>query len=169
MKSMRIVLTILFLSVLPVFAQPVHIPDPSLNAIIRETIDLPDHIPLTLHTIQQLTHLDAANLQIQDISGLEYATNLVSLSLAWNDVSDIAPLAKLPLTELRLWDNKVSDLAPLANLTTLTVLDVGYCRISDISPLANLIQLEWLEICGNQISDIIPTSQSNPTYLPRRT
>ena len=43
MRSLRIVLTILFLSVLPVFAQPVHIPDPSLNAIIRETIDLPDH------------------------------------------------------------------------------------------------------------------------------
>ena len=166
MRSLRIVLTILFLSALPAFAQPVHIPDPSLNAIIRETIDLPDHIPLTLHTIQQLTHLDAANLQIQDISGLEYATNLVSLSLAWNDVSDIAPLAKLPLTELRLWDNKVSDLAPLANLTTLTVLDVGYCRISDISPLANLIQLEWLEICGNQISDISPLANlTQLTYL----
>ena len=166
MRTIRILLTIFLLAPLPAFAQIVHIPDPSLNAIIRETIDLPDHIPLTLHTIQQLTHLDAAYLQIQDISGLEYATNLVSLSLAGNDVSDIAPLAKLPITELRLWGNKVSDLAPLANLTTLTVLDVGDCRISDISPLANLIQLEWLEIRRNQISDISPLANlTQLTYL----
>ena len=115
----------------------------------------------------QLTELDAANLHIQDISGLEYATNLVSLSPRMETTSAIiAPLAKLPLTELRLWDNKVSDLAPLANLTTLTELDVGYCRISDISPLANLIQLEWLEICGNQISDISPLANlTQLTYL----
>ena len=97
---------------------------------------------------------------------MEYATNLVSLSLVWNDVSDIAPLAKLPLTELRLWSNKVSDLAPLADLTTLTVLDVGSCRISDISPLANLIQLQWLEIRRNQISDISPLANlTQLTYL----
>jgi len=42
------------------------------------------------------------------------------------------------LTSLDLGFNKISDLSPLAPLTNLTQLDLSYNQISDLSPLASL-------------------------------
>ena len=52
--------------------------------------------------------------------GLEYATNLRSLSVGGNQVSDLTPLENLAsLGHLYIGDNLISDISPLANLTNL--------------------------------------------------
>ncbi|MBD1211962.1 MAG: leucine-rich repeat domain-containing protein, partial [Dolichospermum circinale Clear-D4] len=62
------------------------------------------------------------------------------------------------LTSLELGGNKISDIKPLSNLTKLTFLDLGENQISDIKPLSNLTKLTFLDLGENQISDIKPLS-----------
>ena len=138
-------------------AQLVDIPDPNLKQAIREKLVLPDEIPITQQEILQLTGLDAKNRQINNLTGLEYATNLTWLDLSGNNISNLKSLAKLiQLERLWLYVNPISDISPIANLTQLRGLQLGDCNISDITPLARLTQLEGLWLYLNPISDISP-------------
>jgi len=63
-----------------------------------------------------LTSLDAGNADIQDLTGLQYATNLQVLGLSQNQISDIEALASLTnLQNLYLAANQISDITPLVN------------------------------------------------------
>ena len=67
-------------------AQLADIPDPNLKQAIREKLVLPDEIPITQQEMLQLTGLDAKNRQINNLTGLEYATNLTWLDLSGNNI-----------------------------------------------------------------------------------
>ncbi|HAC1785968.1 TPA_asm: LPXTG cell wall anchor domain-containing protein, partial [Listeria monocytogenes] len=82
-------------------------------------------------------------------------TDLYSLSLNYNQIEDISPLASLTsLHYFTAYVNQITDITPVANMTRLNSLKIGNNKITDLSPLANLSQLTWLEIGTNQISDI---------------
>ena len=101
-------------------AQLVDIPDPNLRQVIQETLGLPDEIPLTQPDILRLTGLDAKNRQINNLTGLEHATNLTWLDLSGNNINNLKPLAELiQLERLWLYVNPISDISPIANLTQL--------------------------------------------------
>ena len=135
----------------------VHISDPNLRAAIRETLRLPDDIPVTRAALRQLTRLDVANSQVTNLTGLEHATSLTFLALQNNDISDLRPFSPLVnLTFVRLHGNQINDLSPLANLTEITTLLLSANKITDISPLANLTQLTTLTLDDNNITDISP-------------
>ena len=143
-----------------VFAQLIEIPDPNLESTIRQALNLSDNTPITQQEMLRLVRLEAKEKQIENLTGLEHATNLTDLRLARNEISDLTPLAQLNhLRLLSIWGNPISDLSPLANLTELTGLDLGACQISDIAPLANLTQLRWLHLHNNQIEDIAPLTK----------
>ena len=147
-----------------VSAQVVDIPDPNLEKAIREALALPDESPLTQQEMLQLTRLEAKEKQIENLTGLEHATNLTDLRFARNEISELTPLIQLNhLRLLSIWGNPISDLSPLANLTRLKSLDLGGCQVSDITPLANLTQLESLHLHINRIEDI--ASLANLTQL----
>ena len=135
----------------------VEIPDPNLRTAIRETLKLPDGVPANRDFMRQLTRLDAGDLGISDLTGLEHATFLTSLALPHNNISDLRALTPLVnLTFVRLHNNQINDLSPLANLAVLTTLLLGGNNITDIHPLANLTQLTTLGLGGNNITDIRP-------------
>ena len=136
----------------------VKIADPNLERSIREELGLPIETPFTQLVLNQLTELDAGNHQIEDLTGLEHATNLKRLNLPLNNISDLNPLSGLTnLENLHLWGNPISDLSPLSNLTNLKHLDLGGCQVSDITPLANLTKLTYLTLHYNfRIIDISP-------------
>ena len=115
----------------------VPIPDPNLREAIRETLQLPVGSPITQQDMEKLHHLDAYDMGIADLTGLEYANNLESLNA---------------------WDNPILDLTPLANLTELRVLDLAGCQIVGLTPLQNLTQLVFLHLTGNPITDLTPLS-----------
>ena len=72
-----------------------------------------------------LENLDGRELGIKSLNGLETATNLHSLNLSHNRISDLTPLAYLTqLQVLSLDSNEISDIAPLA-----------YCRLMIIDCL----------------------------------
>ena len=140
-----------------VYAQPVHMPDPNLRAAVRETLDLPAGVPITREAMLQLTRLDVGNRGINNLTGLEFATNLTWLSIVRNPITDLSAIANLTKLELLyMWATPVSDITPVANLANLINLRLNYCNVADISPLAHLLKLEKLSLAGNGITDVGP-------------
>ena len=143
----------------------VSIPDPNLAAALRERMGLAKNEPISQRALRVLAVLHASDRHIQDLSGLEHATQLKNLYLGDadgiddnnNNVSDITPLKNLKhLRQLWLADNNVSDITPLKNMTSLEDLDFFNNNISDLTPLENLKRLMWLRLSRNPVSDLSP-------------
>ena len=148
-------------------ATVVTFPDENLAAAVREALRKPAGNELTATELAELTELDAVEMGIADLTGIENLSNLTDLNLPGNRISDISALASLTnLTDLNLFDNQISDISALAVLTNLTYLSLHTNQISDIFPLASLTNLTQLFLGFNQISDISPLSAlSNLTEL----
>ena len=152
---------------------PVDIPDPNLRAEIEHTLGVASGDTITGSDMLTLTELSAPNANINDLTGLERATNLRSLDLGTefvimfttgvvgffnsNSVSDLSPLAGLiNLTELDLEENNISDISAVEGLTNLTELSLVNNNITDISAVEGLINLTYLWLDSNNITDISP-------------
>ena len=135
----------------------VEIPDPNLEQAIRQTLAVPENIPLTQGQMQTLTRLSTWNGGITNLTGLEHAKHLEHLSLRNHQIHDLRPLAGLIHLELlTLSSNQISDISPLVNLTNLKDLDLGQNQIVDITGLANFTKLELLNLSRNRIVDFSP-------------
>ena len=133
------------------------IPDPRLAAAVREALGLGPNAPITKQTMKRLMGLWAGSRQIQNLTGLEHATQLEELSLGYNQISDIRPLAGMTqLRRLFLGSNQISDISPLAGLTRLRELSLSRNDIRDVSPLAGLVNLQRLWLVENPITDTSP-------------
>ena len=146
---------------------PVDIPDSNLRAAIEAQLGKASGVPITLSDMIRLTDLSARNANITDLTGLEAATNLISLNFGIdfgaegpinsNSVSDLSPLSGLTnLESLRLNGNSVTDISPVGGLINLTSLSLGDNSISDISAVTGLTNLTSLDLGDNSISDISP-------------
>ena len=181
MRLRCLIYLFLILLVAQVSAQVAEIPDPNLRQAVRETLDLPSNAPITQQEMLRLEELTAKEAQIENINGLEHATNLKSLALPVNQIQDITLLVDLiNLNFLILRDNPIADLSPIANLTKLTYINLSgvimedlaplsnltqlrelhviHCRIKDITAVSNLTQLVWLNLSANRIVDISPVA-----------
>ncbi len=151
--------------------------DTTLAIVVRKTLGLDlangvDILKIRITELSKLKTLSAGKASttdelglpvITDLTGLEHATQLITLYLRNQDVTDLAPLTQLTqLTNIDLWGSRILDITPLAGLTQLIELDLGGPRtgndIIDISPLAGLTQLRELGLSGNEISNISPLS-----------
>ena len=136
------------------------IPDAALRGTVREALGLPAAAPLTKKKMLWLVrNLRADHKGIVDIKGLEFATNLGTLRLSGNPITDLDPLTNLTtLKNLYLSNLSPStsslDLRPLANLINLEQLTLINSKVSDISPLAGLKTLRELYLSDNNIEDI---------------
>ena len=127
------------------------IPDANLEAAVLEALEKPEG-DITVQDLQGLTILFAAHREIEDLTGLEHASNL---------------------TNFLLCCNQITDLTPLAGLTNLQTLDLLFNQISDLTPLAGLVDLRTLYLDNNQISNLVPLANLNkigdpPTTAPLR-
>ena len=162
----------------------VHIPDTNLRAAIAEELGKSPNAPITVEEMERLRHLEVPGRDIQDLTGLQFATNLEGLILGWwgrgsNQVSDLSPIAGLinlrrlflnnnpvsnisplrglkNLTELSLYDTLVSDISIVGGFTNLTRLALEGVLISDLSPVAGLVNMEILSFSNEDISDLSP-------------
>ena len=143
-------------------------PDPNLNLAVRAALYIGEHragaqaVPVTTSEIRMLKILHARKESytdsIEDLTGLEFATDLLRLELDGNNVADITPLAGLTnLVQLDIPDNQITDITPLTGLTRLMELDLSGNQITDITPLAKLTHLWELNLSANVgIGDISP-------------
>jgi len=139
----------------------VHIPDLNLRAAIAEALGKSPNAPITAEEMQRLERFEARNRGIQDLTGLQFATNLKRLNLRNNQIFDLSPLAVLVLLhELELSSNaqieQFSDLSPLSGLINLKSLDFDSKNVSNLSPLSRLTKLEYLHFTDTNVSDFSP-------------
>ena len=152
-------------------AEPaVAIPDANLRAAVETALRVVSGTPIVSSEMETLPRLEADNANINNLTGLEHATNLTGLWLGdkevegkgWvnsNSIKDLSPLAGLTnMTWLDLSQNNIADLSPLAGLTNLTWLDIGGNNLSNISPVSGLINLTALRLWRNNIKDISPVT-----------
>lgn len=95
-------------------AEVVSFHDPNLEVCVKSALGIGPTDPITTTLAQTLTSLDCNTRGIQSLNGLESLSNLTTLSLFDNTISDITPLSGLiQLTFLNLPGNSISDISPL--------------------------------------------------------
>ena len=142
----------------------IQIPDPKLRAAIEEALGKASGDIITTSEMETLEEFSASGSEIENLEGLQFATNLEDLNIWSTSVSNLSPLAGLTkLSHLRFTGAPASDLSPLSELTnlrTLILYDIGPSGLDaallDISPLAGLTELRTLWLFWNSIADISP-------------
>lgn len=124
----------LSLSGCPCIGGPFLIRDRALESAIRAELGKPFGC-ITQTELLTVTELQAANLNIRDLEGIQYLGNLLILNLQGNAIQSITPLQ---------------------DLRNLTFLDLGYNRVGNIQALAGLFFLEDLYLDGNPILNLSP-------------
>ncbi|UCR89858.1 leucine-rich repeat domain-containing protein [Mycetocola spongiae] len=145
--------------------EPVILGDESLGECLSEQLD---GQAIGENTLAELTELSCApgTEPIESLEGLENLVNLRTLSLADNHISDLTPLAALPvLSSVDVAGNRVTDasvLAPSASLRTL-VLDRN--GVSDLSAFA---QSDATVSAVEQSVELADAMSGEPFALPLR-
>ena len=105
--------------------------DAKLKRAVRKVLGINNAaILLTKQEVASLTRLEADDLAIESVAGLEHFTGLTWLSLRENQIVDVSPLAGLTnLQRLYLWGNQITDISPLAGLTNLQTLSLWATRL----------------------------------------
>ena len=136
------------------------IPDPAMRTAFEKALIKGAGWEIGVKEIGEITELDARGLRIQNLSGLEHATDLEYLDLGGNAVTDLALLGGLESLQLLYLDgNEVADIAALAELP-LAILSLSDTKVDDFSPLSNMDSLYWLALDGNAIRDLPPLPAS---------
>ena len=144
----------------PSSSRIVTIPDANLRTAIEDALGKAISTPITEAEMATLEVLDARNRGIRDLEGLQFATNLTSLSLGRAKAENrygispgiFAQVEYLPADEV----NEISDVSVLSSLTRLTYLDLHRNNISDIAPLAANTGLgsgDQVDVTGNPLND----------------
>ena len=116
--------------------------------------------------VEERTHGDIGD---QDLELLAQCTNLRVLILDYQQITDLSPLAGLPLEYLSLTGNEVSDLRPLSGLTNLRVLDLGENPVRSAQVLAELPQLREVTLEATGITSVEAFAGSELQSLNVRT
>lgn len=130
-------------------------PDTNLQNIVATKLNK----PVTSITKEDMKNLPitliAQGQNIKSIQGLEYATNLVKLTISDNQISDLSPISTLTkLTNLDIAKNTMTDISPLENLTNLVELHVdSNPQISDYTPISNLTNIYYFGARYNNMTD----------------
>src|SRR5689334_624009 len=131
-------------------AQEVSIPDPGLNAAIRQALQKPIG-PLTQQDLLGLTNLNADGRSISIVEGLEAARNLKILDLGNNSITNFTIASALTnLTILDLFNNHLVQFALSNAAPTLTSLDLGFNSLAQCSLPAGMTKLGTLFLEGNR-------------------
>ena len=166
MRLRHVIYLFFILVVAQTSAQVVEIPDPNLEWAIREDLGLSSEVPITQQEMLRLRHVEGGDSEITDLTGLEFASNLIGLFVNGNwtvnssssaSSLDLSPLSDL--TELKfvlIHRSRLSDITPLAKLTQLKGLILVENGIRDITPLAGLVNLDGLTLLENPVADLSP-------------
>lgn len=89
-----------------------------------------------------------------DLELLAQCTNLRVLILDYQQITDLSPLADLPLEYLSLTGNQISDLSPLVGQTELRVMDLGENPVRSVEVLAGLTALQEVTLEATGITSV---------------
>lgn len=135
-------------------AEKVEFENSALHESVKDRLGI--HLrDATIADMKDLRYINANDINIDSLKGLEAATNLQSLNAYYNNLSDISILSHFPeLSELDLDGNNITDITVLKDLYNLNHLDLTENEISSIDALSSLINLEYLSLSYNDISKL---------------
>lgn len=140
-------------------AQVVSFPDPNLESAVRDALQIYSPTNVYRTNMLTLTNLSAAFRGIQNLSGLETASNLLTLDLGFNQLTNLSAISGLTkLTEVHAGWNPLTNCSPLASLTNLTYIDLNSDQLTNIAPLAGLRKLIQLVVPWNHVLDASPVA-----------
>lgn len=156
--------------------------DQALADCIRKTADAHEWNDVGHFTSLRCNHPTGGG--IRKLDGIEHFVVLSDVNLAFNEITDVSPLAELPhlhavelghnhipslpqfasadsLVSLELSYNRLDSMAWLTSLRfpILEILAVAHNRIADAAPLASLENLRELNVRSNRIQDLTPVWQ----------
>ena len=116
----------LFIGINIAYAQGLDwIPDPNLRKAVREEIGVPEGVPITPEDIAKVVRLNAASMDITDLTGLERFINLQNIVADHNHIQDLRPLANLTnLGDLHLNYNNIQGPSPACGIDKSYSLDI---------------------------------------------
>ena len=139
-------------------AQEVSIPDPGLNAALRQALNKPVG-PLTPQDMLGLTNLDARSRSISNVEGLQAARNLFSLFLDFNSLTNFdVPNTLTNLNVLNLGLNPLTRLSIPSGLTKLRILAMDNCLLTNLTLPADLTGLSTLDLFHNRLTGFTVSS-----------
>ncbi len=160
MKAKISYIIIVLMSISTVYAEdPVHFDDPKLKEYVEWALGKTNP---TSCDMLLLTHLhNRIDLGISDLTGLEYATNMIVLQLEGSNLnsSDLSIICQyMPdLEDLDVSRNQISNVSCVfINNTKLENLDIGGNNIISISGIGSLTDLRTFTAANNNIEDICP-------------
>ncbi len=119
-----------------------------------------DDVPHSM--LAEITELDLSGVLINDPAsamGVKYLTNLTSLNLSNNEITDISFIESFEkLTYLNLENNELDRIDYILENRGLKTLDVSGNHISDIRDLRHMNTIQYLDLSDNAITDISPLS-----------
>ena len=139
------------------FGQDLIIPEPALQNAIARSLGVSERSLSRSLVSEKLTRLEANDLGIRDLSGLEHATNLESLVLRDNLIDDFSPIQKLSkLKNLDLSGNRLSSLSTLAPLpaASLRILNLSNNRLLGLTGIGGFGSLAQLDVSNNALIDL---------------
>jgi formylglycine-generating enzyme required for sulfatase activity len=144
----------------------VTIPDPGLNAAVREALQKPVG-PLTQSDLLNLNVLSACCRDIKNLQGLEAAQNLRILDLHSNSLTNGALINSFTnLQIIDLFQNRLSSFTLSSARSNLTVIDIAFNSLTQCSLPNGLTNLDTIFLEGNQLTNFsLPTGLSRLTQL----
>lgn len=134
--------------------------DSTLRDVIKEQLGLNRDVRAS--DMERLEDLFLADMDIKDLSGLEYATNLMYVYLINNESElDLSPLSGLPIFDLTIENTKLKGYEKIAEMESLVSLSITNNQLKDISFLKDMEQLDYLDLSHNKIHDITDLSNLN--------
>ena len=147
-------------------AQEVSVPDPGLNAAIREAVQKPSE-PLTEQDLLNLTSLSAGGKSITNVAGLEAARNLRILDLDNNSITSFTIASVLTnLSILDLFHNHLAGFVLSNASPNFTIIDIGFNSLTQCSLPDGLTNLDTLFLEGNGLANFdLPAGLTKLTQL----
>jgi Leucine rich repeat len=130
--------------------------DPVLERQIIDKLGLADRHP-SHEELCRLYLIDFGDCEITGLSGLQFATNLRTVNLRFNDIEDVGPLSVLPeIKSLKLSYNRIGDISSLRNLEALQEFDLDNNQVVNIEALIGMDSLARVNLSNNLIEEIRP-------------
>lgn len=93
---------------------------------------------------------------VTSLDDLAQMPKLETLVLCNQQLTDLSPLAGLPLRRLDVHGNQLTDLSPLTNCASLTELRVSGNPLTDLAPLVDCTSLSMLNVSRAQVRSLRP-------------
>jgi Leucine-rich repeat (LRR) protein len=160
MKKYILLLSIFCLQLVPAKAQWVTIPDANFAAYLQTNYPFcMNGNQMDVILAQNISALYIYNLNITDLTGLEYCINLITLDCSTNQLTSLPALPN-SLTSLSCYNNQLNSLPTLPS--SLITLQCGNNQLSSIPVLPDSLII--LGCGGNQLT-YLPTLPSNLSEL----